>query len=301
MTSPDRNALREEANVSGPSSLAGRLEILAFVLISVYGSGVAISLFPPKLLDPAWQINAIKVVLDNAAIALLGMGLMHLATYLAPDRIGLQRRRSGLSRLAVLAALGFLLIIPLQCHSIWKAYTITGATINRQQLNISTKAEGIRTAVNESTSPEDLKRRLQALQSPDFRINFGDFNFAALPLTQLKQQILTQLDQAEGRFKTTYRQPDQAAVEEVFRGSLTVIISAAAFAIGFAAVAQRKNSPFTFLVEIPSIPSQMLSFLWPRRGRSKLGTARRSFLKSPAKREEEFFESLAPHEEGDKR
>ncbi len=297
MANPETVTASDRADIYGATVLADRLGIFAVALIVVYLAGLLTSILPPRILDPVWQLSAIKVFIESAALPLLSLGLIHLAAFLAPHDNRLKRRREAMARMAILAALGFLLIIPLQSYLVWKTYTDTKASVTTQQSEFTAKAESIRQAVELSSSPQDLQKRLQALQGPGLRIRFDQANFSAIPLALLKQQILSQLNQSEGRFKSTIRDPDQNAVEGVIRASLKTIISAAAFAVAFAAGAQRNRSPVPFLVEVPSLPGHMIRSLRPRRSRPGQGNAGTGFLKSPSRREEELFMSLAPPED----
>jgi hypothetical protein len=247
------------------------------------------------LLDILWQLSSIKIVIEAAPIPLIGLALLHLAAYLFPANIELQRRREALSRLAILAALGFLLIVPLQSHAVWESYRRSNAVAVQQQDTATQRADAVRQAIELATNAEDLQKRLLALQQPDLRISLDPKRFqAAIPLPTLKGQLLAQLNQAEGQFKARFARPEPVVIERVVRESVRVMGSSFAFAIAFAALAQRKNSPVPFLVELPSLPGRLIASLLPRRARPAQGSAALSFLKSPSRREEELFKSLAP-------
>ena len=136
------------------------------------------------------------------------------------------------------------------------------------------------------------------MQRPDLRITLDASRFPSIPLPQLKRQLLSRLDQAEGQFKARVAPIDHATTERITRESLRVMVSSIAFAIAFAALAQRKNSPVPFLVEVPDLPGRLIASL-PRRRAQPSQEAGFPFLKSAAKREEDYFEALAhPDDEG---
>lgn len=277
--------------------IADRLTVVATSLVAVYLISVLAFILPPRLLDPLWQLSSIKLAVEGAPIPLLGLALLHLAAYLCPGDIRLTRRRQALARLAILPALGFLMFIPLNGHAVWKSYRLSNTVSNQQQESASQRADAVRQAIEKATSPADLQKRLLALQRPDLRIRLGDTPFPAIPLPQLKQQLLAQVNRTEGEFKVRFAPVDPATTENITRESLRVMISSLAFAIAFAALAQRKNSPVPFLVEVPSLPGRLIASLLPRRARPGKGIGGLPFGKSAAKREQEFFTSLAPPEE----
>ncbi|MCP9858750.1 MULTISPECIES: HpsJ family protein [unclassified Cyanobium] len=275
---------------------ADRLAVVAMALFAVYLISVLAFILPPKLLDPLWQLSSIKIAVEAAPIPLLGLALLHLAAYLYPANLRLQRRRDALARLAILASLGFLLIVPLQGHVVWTSYLRSNSVASQQQASATERGNAVRQAITQATSTEDLQKRLLALQRPDLRITLDPERFPAIPLPQLKRQLLSRVDQAEGQFKARVAPIDPATGERITRESLRVMISSMAFAIAFATLAQRKNSIVPFLVEVPDLLGRLWASLRPRRAGTGQARPGMPFQKSASKREEEFFESLAPPE-----
>jgi hypothetical protein len=276
---------------------ADRMAAVAMSLFAVYLASVLVFIVPPRWFDPLWQLNTIKFAVDAASIPLLGLALLHLAAYLSPDGLQLQRRRETLARMAILASLGFLLMVPLQAHAVWKSYRMTTSASTRQQASATKRADAVRQAIEKASSAEDLQKRLLGLQRPDLRIDFDETPLPALPLPQLKRQLLDQLNKAEGQFKLRYAPPAPATTDRITRESLRVMASSLAFSIGFAACAQRRNSSVPLLMELPSLPGGLIGSLLPRRRRPGNGSTGLSFLKSPSQREEELLKSLAPPDE----
>jgi hypothetical protein len=269
--------------------LADRLAVVAYSLFVVYLVSVLAFSVPPRLLDPLWQLSTIKLVIEAAPIPLLGLALLHLAAYLSPQDGKLQNRRDGLAQLAVLACLGFLLIVPLQGFTVWRSFRLSNAIADQQQASATQRAETVRQAIQQASSADDLQKRLLALQRPDLQIRLNTDQFPSLTLPELKQRLLSQLDQAEGQFKQRFSRLDPGTNERLLRESLRVMVSSIALAIAFAALAQRRNSPMPFLVEWPGLLGRL--------SRGGQGSADMPFRKSAAKREEEFLASLAPPEE----
>jgi hypothetical protein len=278
--------------------VADRLALVALALFTVYGAAVLASTLPPRLLDPLWQLSSTRITVEAAPIPLLGLALLHLAAYLSPANLPLQRRRETLARLAVPVSLAFLLIVPLQGQAVWRSYRLANAVADQQQASTSERADRVRLAIEQATSPEDLQRRLLALQRPDLRIQLDHSRFPTIPLPALKRQLLSQLDQAEGQVKARFAPVDPATADRITRESLRVIVSSIAFAVGFAGCAQRKGQLVPFLVEWPELLARLNpQGLW-RRVRTSRGNGGMALRRSAAEREAEFFESLAPPEEG---
>lgn len=276
---------------------ADRLAVVSMALFVVYLFSLLTVILPLRLLDFLWQISSIKAATESATIPLIGLALFHLAAYLCPDNISIQRRREILARLAILAAIGFLLFVPLQGYAVLRSYRIANAVSDQQQGNATQQADTVREAIEQATTTEDLQQRLLDLKRRNLLRTLDLDRFPSIPLPSLKQQLLGQLNQAEGQFKSRVARLDPSTTDRITRESLRLMVSSLAFALAFAALAQRKTSSVPFLVELPSLPARLIASLWPRRHRSGQGGAGLDFLKSASKREEEFFESIAPSED----
>lgn len=94
--------------------LAPALSALALALFLLFGIGLLNQLLPLRLLAPAWQLRMANALIEGAPLALIGLGLLQLAPHLDPSARQLQARWQQLGRLGVIAALGFVLLLPLQ-------------------------------------------------------------------------------------------------------------------------------------------------------------------------------------------
>jgi len=72
------------------------------------------ALVPFTPLAPGWQGRLARTLLDSASLPLLSLALLPIGRWLDPADPLLKRRRRSFSRLAGAAALGFLLLVPLQ-------------------------------------------------------------------------------------------------------------------------------------------------------------------------------------------
>ncbi|MFN9620875.1 MAG: hypothetical protein ACK55X_14310 [Synechococcaceae cyanobacterium] len=232
---------------TGNSSLdADREEVgrmlarVAIALFVVFVAVVIASSLPPRLLDPAWQLRFTGTLVNNGTIAVLGLVLMWLATILHPASGRLRARRDQISSLAVAAAIGYLLLIPLQTYAVWQGVSSANLGQRSQLRTANEKLGQLRKAVNEATSTADLQSRLQALRGPT--LPAADL---ARPIALVRPQILAGLDSAE----TTVRQrlsglpPDR--LWQLVQESVRVLVSALAYALAFAAGAYLPGQPLS--------------------------------------------------------
>jgi len=172
--------------------LAPGLSVMALVLFVLFATLVAGAVWPVQLLNPLWQLRLAGSLVNCAPFALLGLALLQIAVELGPHDPLLQRRHRLCSQLAVIVALGFLLLVPLQ--------GVAGLQQSRSSTNVEssriTGAErrlvALRQAVATASSNDEINQRLQRLQGPVL----GPADIAQ-PLPLLKPQVGAVLDQAQ--------------------------------------------------------------------------------------------------------
>jgi hypothetical protein len=148
----------------------------------------------------------------------------------------------------VAAALGFLLLLPLQTGAVLKQ----GRSLNQAQASRIQRAEDrlkvLRQAVAGAASNAELNQQLQKLSGPVL----GPADIAQ-PLPLLKAQVGAVLDQAalgisRERESSRPRTP-LLLLPDLLRNALASL----ALALGFAALARRPGSPITLLQELQSV------------------------------------------------
>ncbi|MBD2718419.1 hypothetical protein H6G99_05560 [Synechococcus sp. FACHB-909] len=269
------------ASPRGAAVLADRLSVMAIALFVIYGVRVVATAIPLRPFDTLWQLSVSSTLISAAAIPLLGLGLLHLAAYLDPANAALEKRRDALARWAILAVLGFLLLIPLQTYASWSTVA-TARTRLTSQLSIANRNFAlVREAINAATSLEDLQVRLQALQSPELGIRFENLG---LPLPETQRQMLIRLNEIEEQVKARIKAPPPEAIENVATNTLRVTATSVVYALAFAIAAQRRGREVPLLVEVLTIWSLRRQGRPPRPG-------------SPGAIEEDYFAQLAPPED----
>ncbi|MCX5956561.1 MAG: hypothetical protein NTW51_09180 [Cyanobacteria bacterium] len=224
------------------------LSVVALVLFVLFGSLVAPALFPLQLLDPAWQLRLAGTLINTAAFPLPGLALLQIAAELGPHDPQLKNRARLCAQLAVAAALGFLLLLPLQTIAgLQTSRTVNNAQAARIQ-GAEAKLKALRQVVAGAASTADLNQQLQNLQGPVL----GPADIAQ-PLPLLKAQVGAVLDQAalqinREREVSQPRTPLLLLLPELLRNALASL----ALALGFAALARRPGEPRTLLQELQS-------------------------------------------------
>jgi len=220
------------------------LSVVALVLFVLFATLVAGAVWPVQLLNPLWQLRLAGSLVNGAPFALLGLALLQIAVELGPHDPVLQRRQRLCSQLAVIVALGFLLLLPLQ--------GVAGLQQSRSSTSVqSSRISGaerrlvvLRQAVASASSNEEINQRLQRLQGPVL----GPADIAQ-PLPLLKAQVAAVLDQAALQIARERQASPPADPWRLLPELLRNGIACLALALGFAALAVRPGSPRTLLQE----------------------------------------------------
>ncbi len=223
------------------------LGVVALVLFVLFGSLVAAALFPLQLLDPAWQLRLAGSLINSAAFPLLGLALLQIAAELGPHDPQLKNRARLCAQLAVAAALGFLLLLPLQTIAGLKSSrSLNNAQAARIQ-GAEAKLRALRQAVASAASNADLNQQLQKLEGPVL----GPADIAQ-PLPLLKAQVGAVLDQAALQISREREASQPRTRLQLLPDLLRNALASLALALGFGALARRPDSRRTVLQELQS-------------------------------------------------
>ena len=226
------------AVIPGPAAptaadLPRRLSLLGLLLGLAYLLLVITSSLPARLLEPQWQMQFVATCIDSAPIPLVGLALIHLATYLNPDDELLQNRTEWVSQLALAVALGLLLLLPLQTSAAWRQWQHNRANDQAQRQALITRLARVRSAVDQAGTTAELASRLQSLQAPP--LSAADL---ALPLPELKRRLHLALALDDRRLQLVTGLSGDANGPQLVRRSLRLMVSALLFSVGFAALGQ---------------------------------------------------------------
>ena len=230
-----------------PSGSIRGLSLGRTVLIGLYATTVISSCIPVQLLQPAWQLKVGAVLINTSPLALIGLMTLHLAADLEPEDPVLVFRRSLAAQLAVLAAIGFLLLLPL----------LPVAAVVRQQQQGNNQAsfvwrannnlKAIREVVAKATDTKELRDQLIVLNGPD--LNDTDQNLA-LPV--IKAQVNELLYQAAAQLARKQQQPPSNPLL-LLPNLLRNAVASFFLALGFAGLARRPGENIYLLLELEVI------------------------------------------------
>jgi len=211
--------------------LALRLWFVALALLVVIAASVLNGALPPRLLDPRWLQGLIQVLLSQGFLPLIALVLLELAVVLNPDSSRLRRRGDRFSRLALVAALGFALLIPLQLAATWGSLNQLVSGQNQQRLQGHAVIGQLRQAISGATSHQDLARRLAALPIPQ-RGSSSPADLA-LPFPQRQRNLLEGLARSERQLTSAVATAAPIPWPALIEAALRVIPSALALAGAF--------------------------------------------------------------------
>jgi hypothetical protein len=251
MTSPGSQLhSARPAGAGGESALlASALSALALALFAFYLINVAGQVVPVRLAVPAWQLRFAQGAIAPAPIALIGLGLLQLASYIDRGNGALAARRRNLSSLAIVAAVGFLLLIPLQLHAANGSIRAMNAGREARIQQVRQNLTLMRQQINAAGSMEDLQTRIKEIQAPDLILDVANLG---KPLPQIKQALLASVDSSERQINRAIGGGSARRLWTVLQRSLQGVLSCLALAFGFAALARRSGSDLSLLQELRS-------------------------------------------------
>lgn len=218
-----------------------RVGILMLIIFLLTALG---ALIPPRLLDPAWQLRVVSVLVGNGTIPLVGYLLLPLAVAVDPSNRRLQARWQKFRTLALLPVIGFGLLIPLQGMAITRGLQNAVLVQNRQLSTASSRLADLRAAVQESTTPAQLSERLKAIKAPGLPP-------AALnqPMPQLRRELLASLKTAEGQLRQAPTGLSLASLWGLLQNGLREMLTSLLYCFAFACVAYRPTKPLSLWEE----------------------------------------------------
>jgi len=196
-------------------------------------AAVLLALFPLRLADRQWQLGVLANLVSNGSWVLIALVLLHLACTLQPRNQALSQRLLLWRRLAALAAVGYLLIVPLQVAITWLGVDASRNERERVISKSETQLKAYRDALLGAPNLTDLKERLGAIPGapplPE--------QASLLPYADVREGMLQQLEQAESRFRQRVQtlRPAPNTLElgrQTARGAIASLMLALGFASG---------------------------------------------------------------------
>ena len=218
--------------ISTDPAFAGVLEALSLALLGIFLTSILVSAWPPKLLDPQWQLALTADLINNGSLALIGALLTPLALTFDPSSKRLRTRNKAFRQWALAAAIGFLLLIPLQVSAGWRLYRTVTSQAERQSSQSTRKLAELRQAIATATSTQEIQARLQQLTGNNAGLTPAQLNS---PINQLRQELLAGADQMANRLKRSIVEAQASfKADRLFKETIRIILSALFYGAGFA-------------------------------------------------------------------
>lgn len=224
-------------------ALAGASTALFLLFITVVLPGI----FPVRLLQPSWLLRFAAALATASPLALTGLALLQVAVAVSPGEEQIKKRFRLFARLAVLAALGFLILLPLQGFALLRQTAILNevrvSRIERAEQQLNT----LRGVVDSATSSEQLNIRLQEVNGPVL----GPAD-RSQPLPLLKAQVGAVLDQAAIQIRKEREANPVVGRLALLPDLMRIALTNAALAFGFASLGRRPGSKQSPISELQS-------------------------------------------------
>ncbi|MFZ0409722.1 MAG: hypothetical protein WAM11_16675 [Cyanobium sp.] len=211
--------------------------MVVLFLLTILGS-----FLPPRLLDPNWILILSSNLIDNGVNPLLGLFLMMLASYLDPSNEAIKRRQTRFRSLACWAAIGYLLLAPLQGMAFLRGFDQASSSLTQQTQQSRQAIASLRDAVINADTLVDLQTRMLKLQAPALPPDATSVSLAAL-----KTSLLNQLEARDNVLKQALREPLIKQLWPTLQKTLRNMAAALVLGLGFASVATAKGSSVTLL------------------------------------------------------
>jgi hypothetical protein len=244
-----RRKLHEES-VSA-TQMADGLQWLSFALILVFLAQIITALFPIALLQPEWMVRFSGSLRGIASLPLMALGLIMLANMIDDKVMPSSSHLQLLRRIASLAAIGFLLLIPLQTYG-----SVAGIRSqlqqNQAQLNsLTSAAELVQNASNES----QLRDAIRAIPGAD---GVADQPLGA-DVKTIKSALLDKLRESTNGLQNQLDNSKTKAIESIIPPLIRDAIISLAYAIGFAGMGYGQNGNSSLLRRLLNTNKRRLS------------------------------------------
>lgn len=212
---------------------------------------VAVDALPLRLLDPLWFIQTATSLTNTVSFPLAGLFFLHISAALSPLNSAINQRLLLLSRLAVWAALAYLLLIPLLGFAVWRGIANVKQESARQISGVSRNADRLVAAIDRAKTAKELQSSMEQLQGP--KIADQDFE---IPLDQIKTRLKKIVSQLRQKFIAELPQPNSEAFKPIYVQAMRASALALVSSIGFASLSWDPLKQQTLLQKLLSPPNK---------------------------------------------
>lgn len=221
------------------SQVADSLQWLAYTLFIVFLAQVLFALFPIALLQPQWMVRFSAALRGTASLPLLATAILMLAIKMDEAVSPGAKHLHLVRRIATFAALGFLLLIPLQSYGVVR--TINSQVEQRQgELNRVVAAAN---QLQQANTEQQLRAAIRAIP--------GGEQLANRPLgadvQTVKTSLLARIRPTVKRLENQLKESRDKALENLILPLARDAVICAAYALGFAGMGHNKIGKPTLL------------------------------------------------------
>ncbi|MEB3322102.1 MAG: hypothetical protein VKI81_04695 [Synechococcaceae cyanobacterium] len=216
--------------------MAKALRILGWACFILFPLAVLPNLVPIRF-TTIWLQEQISGVISNAFLPLFGIGFTILAALFNPEDEGNRRLfRWSLRRWTVLvpAALGFLLLVPVQVLVTSRGISEQTRTIDQQLAASNRQSEEVRQAAANARTPDELRQALAPLSERSRAA------FLSQPLPEARKNVVRMFEQADKELSQTLRNQRRNLIWDQARRGIRFILLSSTYALTLLAVAQLK-------------------------------------------------------------
>jgi hypothetical protein len=211
---------------------ADSLQWIAYALILVFLAQVITAIFPIALIQPEWMVRFSGALRGTASLPLLALGLFMLANTMDGDVSPSSKQINWMRRLATLAALGFLLLIPLQSYGTVKAIN---AQVEERQAELKKVLAAV-PEIQKAQTEAELRRAITTIP--------GGEQLASRPLggdvPTVRDFLLKRIRSTVNRLENQLKENQDQAIQRILLPLSRDGLISLAYAIGFAGMGFNK-------------------------------------------------------------
>jgi len=224
------------------SDIAVILALLGSALLLVYFVTVLMGAFPLAILLPEWQLRLAGSLRGGASFPVEGTALILIANRIDPGSSSIAKGLDRLRQLAVIAALGFLLLIPLQ---LFASVTQLKLVRDQDQQLLTSLSSATRAIASSRTSAEFAAAVAQLPGAPPLRKEALTTNFEPARI-----QLLAQLEPQIRQLSNQVEASRSARINQMITANLRDALVTFFYAVAFAAVARFPGAKYSLLSDL---------------------------------------------------
>ena len=220
--------LRVEQQRLSSSQVADAIQWVAYALLLVFLAQVISALFPLALLQPAWMVRVSAALRGTASLPLLALGLFLVAGLIDAEVLPSSRQLKWMRQIATFAAIGFLLLIPMQSYGLVRSIN-SQVQESQAQLN---KLAAAANQIQQSVTEQQLREAIRQIP--------GGERLANRPLgadvQTIKTGLLARLRPTLKRLENQLKESQSQALQNTILPLLRDGVISLAYARGFAGI-----------------------------------------------------------------